>query len=301
MKKVFFALLATSLAVGAYAQDLETQSVVDQFSTGNRSSQANGAAYAAPTYADITGSINYASTYEGGTAGEQPVLDVTVSNTTNDPATIPGVTANTADTSSTSNNKAVYVGDGGGGQNLIFGQADDANYYVRTAVYCEARASLASDGFERTYVVIHVPGTTYNTTSNVDAIGGFGLCFESDTNKVQAVKFNPNNAGDLTGAAAEARDATARTVFGETAAFTASGWHIFEISCRDNNYKFYVDGNKIADVNDLTFSTGFAALCYREVFKTNTNEHQGRFDYLYAGPSPAAPKVNAAKDWTLFE
>ncbi len=308
MKKIIImaTVLAPMLVCLGWAQDLDTVTVTDQFGSGSRSDQANGSAYAAPTYPDITGTINYYTTYEGGTAGETPVLDVTLA--TNDPdgaGPSNAIAGNTADTFSTSPNFAVFVGDGGGGQNLTFGEENDANYYVRAAVWCEPHTIASPPQFERIYISMRVPslvGTTFNTISNTDAIGGYGLAFESDTATFLAVIWNPNNAGDLTGAAASTKDATSRTVIAESAAITAGGWHILEVSAYGATITWKVDGAVLAETTDGTFPTGQASLSYREIFTpTAPNEYQSRFDYMVAGPSEAPPVPASANDWQLYQ
>lgn len=298
-----FTLCALSLAVSPLmAQDLDTTTVVDQFSTGSRSNQANGAAY---TGADITGSINYYTTFEAGTATETEVLDVTIPQAVDGGGPSPAIVGNTGDSFSASPTFAVYIGDFGGGQNLIFGEENDANYYIRAAVWCEPHTIAGPPQFERMYIAARVPSTiatVFNTTSNTDAIGGYGLYFESDTATFLAVLIHPTRTtGDLSGAAANLKDATARTVFAESAPIVAGGWHILEINCYDSLITYKVDGVELAEVTDTKYTAGQASLSYREVFTpTAPNEYQGRFDYVQAGPGVAPPPTLDAESWVLY-
>jgi len=302
--KPSLALLLAATAVVLPAQDLDTVNVADQFSTGDRSALANGAAF---TAADVTGSINYYTTFGGGSGTANPVLDVTVSQPTDGAGPTPAVTGNTTDGFSTSPNFALFVGDAGGGQNLVFGEENDANYFIRAAVYAEPRTVAGTaPQFERPYIAARVPslvGTTFNTASNVDAIGGYGLYYETDTATFLAVKMHPNRvAADLSGAAAGARDAVAREVFATSAPITVGGWHIIEISCFNQQITFKLDGNTMITVTDTKYAAGQAALAYRELFTpTAPNEYQARFDYVVAGPSTAPPVPAAAGSWNLYE
>jgi hypothetical protein len=294
MRKFVFIALCSVAATAAFAQDLDTVSVADQFSAGSRTNQANGSAYSAPTYPDITGTINYSSTFEGGNPVESEVLNVTVQNVTDDPATIPAITGDTGDGASVSPNFAVFVGDGGGGQNLEFGELNDANYQVNAAVYCFPRQPIVSpdpdplQGWERVYITIRCPQQPATAGSNPDAIGGYAINFETDNGLFQAVKWNPNQAGNLGAAAVRNRDATARTVLGQSAtALTVPGWHKIGIKASGSTITFYVDGAQLTQVTDTTFTAGIATLSYREAFSDNANEYQGRFDYMTAGPAAA--------------
>jgi hypothetical protein len=302
MKKQLSLIISLAAVGSVFAQNLDTTNVADQFSAGSRSDQANGATWSAPTYADITGSINYFSTFGAGTATSNPVLDVTAVQTQDGVTAIPAVAANTGDTSSTSNQFSLYVGDGGGGQNLQWGQITNANYYVATAFYCEQRTLAPPDadplqGWERVYVTVRCP--QLSTTSNIDAIGGYALNFETDSGKVQAVKWNPANAAVLTVAQVRARDAAARQVFAEQV--LSNGWHRFEVSARNSTITFKVDGVQLAQVTDTTYAAGAPGLSYRENFTDGQQERQGKFDYQFSGPSPVPPPVNAAKDWQIYQ
>ena len=292
---IFFALCAAAASVSV-AQDLDTASVADQYSAGSRSNQANGSAYNAPTYPDITGTINYSSTFEGGSATEDEVLNVTQANTTDDPAgPIPAIAGNTGDGASVSPNFAVFIGDGGGGQNLEFGELNDANYQVEAAVYCFPRQPIVSpdpdplQGWERVYITIRCPQQPAVAGANPDAIGGYGINFETDNGLFQAVKWNPNNAGIIGAAAVRNRDAAARTVFAQSAApLTVPGWHKIGVKAVGSTISFFVDGAQLTQVTDATFTAGVATLSYREAFSDNANEYQGRFDYMTAGPAAAS-------------
>ena len=237
IKRISIVTLALAMTTALYAQDLDTANVADQFTAGSRSDQANDSTWAPPTYPEITGSFNYFTTYEAGTATETPVLDVTIAQTVTDiGSAIPAISSNNADTSSTSPNMSIYVGDGGGGQNLQFGQLTNKNYYVATAFWCETRDSGL--GWERTYLTVRCP--LKDTVSNVDAVGGYGIVFESDHGKLQAVKWNPNYAtnGDLTVAAVTARDDNARILIAETAAISSPGWHTAKIAAGGSQITF---------------------------------------------------------------
>jgi len=299
---MFFVLVSAV----SFAQDLDTVSVFDQFNSGSRSDQANGLGYSSPTYPGITGTINYITSFEGGNADETKVYDVTTTAVVNDiGAGIPPVLANSGDTSSTTQNMAVYIGDGGGGQNLQFGELNDADYTLVTAMWAEPRPAPGDDtlpatGWERMYATIRIPVDTSASGNNVDAEGGYAINFETDHAKFQAVEWNPLNAGALGATAVANRDAAVRTVYGESAAISVGGWHVLKISALGSDIKFYVDGVSIAEITDTTFAAGSAGLCYRERFNTGNNERQGKFDYVGAGPTPTIPSTGVAR-WDLFE
>jgi hypothetical protein len=302
MKRIGFSLIAAvAIAPAAvFAQDLDTQFVADQFTSGSRSLFPGTTLYnAGAGFTDITGTIEYKPTFENNNAGETQVWDVTTAVTTDDSGgAIPAPGANTGDTSSTSQNMAIYIGDGGGGDNLEFGTTTSANYFVRSAFYCAQRTVAGVNQYEHSYITIRCPESPEATGRNVNAIGGYGLDYEADNGKVSAVKWNPSYPTLLAGGTADLRTNAERTKFADVA--VANGWHVFEVAAIGTRIRFKVDGVLLADVSDSLFTSGLAALCYKEVY-SSAAEHQGKFDWMEAGPSPAfPPPVTAVEDWSLY-
>lgn len=288
------------LASQAGAQVLGTGTITDQFTAGSRSLYPGTTSYSNPPYTDITGTIEYIPTYTDNDPDETKVWDLTVQNTTNDGSggSSPAIPSNAGDPFSASPTMGIIVSDGGGGDNLEFGTTTSLNYTLKAAVYC-AQRTLA-DGWERTNVTIRVPLSLYDEGRNVDAIGGYSLNFESDSGKVQAVKWNPQYPTLLTASQSSTREAQYRTVLAEQTVST--GWHIFELTAVGDRIVFEVDGNLIADIDDTLFPNGKAALGYREVFGSNANEHGGRFDYMTCtAPKSLPARPTAVKDWMMYE
>lgn len=300
MKSLILSAAAVLVASYSGAQVLGTGTLVDQFSDGSRSLFPGTTVYANPPYTDITGSIEYKPTFENNNANETKVWNLTQTITTDDGSggTTPGVPSNASDPFSASPTMGILISDGGGGDNLEFGTTTSLNYTLKAAVYCAPRD--AGLGWERTYIVIRCPASPETTGRNVDALGGYSLNYESDTGKVQAVKWNVKYPTLLSGAEAEIRTGEFRQVFGETA--VSAGWQILEITAVDDRIFFEVNGVKLADVNDSQFASGLASLSYREVFPSNANEHGARVDYMTCtAPKSLPAPPTAASDWALYQ
>jgi len=302
------------LAVFAFAQDLNTVTVSDQFDSGSRgnatgsgtSGAANpdGSEYLDITNTDgVTGTIRYINSWAGATTGEteSPVIDVTVANDNPDrvlSGAIPAIAANSRP-GATSGQYAVLIGDDGGFNALFLGESDDANYYIAVDVYCEDRSSETSDKYEMVSLCARAGRDNdpdiNEYTFNMERAGSYSVSYDAVLNSVHAVKWTTGNSpGDIA-----ARAAGIWTEFGSVSSLT-QGWHTFRIECVGSYIKFYLDGTKIADVTDYEFTNGRPGIVYREGGFDGNQEHQGRFDNLRAGPQEVPPQL-AVGIWTIYE
>lgn len=316
-RSLFLITLFSVLSLFAFAQDLNTVSVTDQFDTGERGNNTGSLTYGAPavdgsefadyTGADATGTIRYINGFGTDGSTETPILDCTTNQTNPDRAglTIEAITANNRPGAS-NGSQVVYCGDDGGWNGLFFGESDDADYYVEIDAYCYDRHTHAADQYEAIHLVVRAardsdPNMT-DYSFNLDRAGSYGLVYDTYLQKVMAVKWTTGSSfADIA-----ARVATTYEEFGSVSNVT-EGWHTFRVECYQTKIRYYFDGTMIANVNDATFLNGRPGFGYREGGTGNSgagvpsaDETQGQFDNLKAGPFYIAPPA-AAGVWTLYE
>ncbi|MBI1390814.1 MAG: hypothetical protein GC154_20485 [bacterium] len=281
-------------AAAAAYPSLDSVSIADQF-------DASG----------LSPNVAYRGAREWGEeeAGDvRPVIDVTQDKTyvVNFPgaqeydAVMPGVPANTL-SGALSPKYAVEIGSYYGWDMLAFGQDTDMNYYVEADVWCDWRFDLPENMFDRVSVGMHCsvydpdrPSLDgYGPGNENYSSGGYALSFESDSGDVIARKYAKDNGrlnavGRTEGFAVDFARMT----------LTDSGWHRFRVEYTDGTVTFVVDGETLAEVQDVDYTFGPAGLHYRACFSDAPadlqNMNHARFDNLKAGPTGAG-----IKDWML--
>ncbi|NUP90897.1 MAG: hypothetical protein HUU25_13945 [Candidatus Sumerlaeia bacterium] len=312
LRPAFCFSLAAIAALSVSAQDLDTTYVSDEFTSGSRgnalgtgptfnNSLTDGTEFLAITNTDgVTGTINYINIFAGATGGEveSPVYNVTVAQDNQD-RTLPGaieaiVASGGADPG------AVLVGDDGGTNGLLFGENDDANYFVEAAVYCYNRTTPGPPGYETHSVMFRGARDGEGLLSGgggsytMDRVAGsFAITWDAQLGTVFARRWN----GSTTTADITNRVATTFTDFGSTT--LAEGWHTFRIEGYGSVITFTVDGSELASVIDSTFPNGRAGLIYREASVVSADETQAYFDNMRAGPA-TPPTVTSVEQFELY-
>jgi len=303
--------LFSVLSLFAFAQDLDTVSVTDQFDTGERGNNQGSLSAGAPavdgsefvdyTGADATGTIRYINGFATDGSTETPILNCTVAQTNPDRSaeTLAAISANNRPGAS-NGSQVAFVGDDGGWNALFFGESDDSNYYIEIDAYCyDKHLTHVLPDMELVIVAARAardsdPNMT-DYSFNLDRAGSYALVYDPFYQTVEAVRYNVGNS--LTDI--QARAAGTREVFGSQAG-VAEGWHTFRIECYQAKIRYYFDGVEIADVIDVTLLNGRPGFGYREASVDSPAETQGRFDNLKAGPFYIPPPA-AAGVWTLYE
>jgi len=285
----------------AFAQNLNTTDVADQFDSDFRGQETSGCgityggacedgsdAVTITNQYGVTGAISYVNTWAGasgsdGANGESPVLDITAAHVHPDRNTaLAGIPANTRP-GATSPTKAVLICDDGGHNGLFLGGADDSAYYIEVDVYCPDRSGeLTTDQYEAVSACVRAAsreGGWMDYTFNMDRTGSYAIVYDEILRTIEAVTWARNTTiGVIT-----SRDPASRTIHG-TLTDVAAGWHTFKIACAGDQVKFWVDGTPLAAITDATYSAGYAGLVIREGGVDGGDERPGYFDNLKAGP-----------------
>lgn len=312
MRRICLLLLATSLAGGALAQDLDTVTLVDRLDSGSRGNELGSGTWGAAAvdgseFLDYSGTdatvtpttaIRYINTWAAGNSNpESPVVTVTAPMDQTDhglTGTIPAIPAN-PNSPSGSGDTAIMICDDGGFNSLFFGDHDDSDYYIEVDVYLWDQGTVG--GFEATGIgsrVARDDGTSITEYSwCIDRTGGYSIFYDAMFKEVKAVRWiTGNSSAIVTG-----RDSNAYVQFGDTIFDVTEGWHTMKIEARHSRIEFSFDGTVIANVEDSTFSSGRPGIYYRENGVDNNLERPGLFDNLRAGP---ATLVSGVADWTVY-
>lgn len=311
-KSYLFVAIGLLLGFCAFAQDLDTVSVSDQFTSGARGNESaacgiqyGGAcvdgsdAVTITNTGGVTGSISYVNSWAGAstgdpTNGESPVRDVTAAHVHPDRNTSwAAIPANTRP-GATSPNNAVLICDDGGHNGLYWGQEDDQNYYVEADVYCAQRTDLTTASYEAVGVCIRAAsreGSWVDYTFNMDRSGSYALVYDEITNTIEAVTW----ARNTTTAAITSRAAESRTIHAAMTP-TANGWHTFRVEANGARIVFKVNEGTLADVIDGTYTNGYAGLVLREAGVDSALERPGYFDNMKSGPS----SITAVDTWRQY-
>ncbi len=300
----------------AFAQDLDTVTVSDQFDSGARGNETGSLTYGAPAtdgseYEDISdvdgvsGTIRYINGFAGASAGEPahpeaPVIDCTAAHDNPDrdlTDAIPAIPANTRPGASSPAN-VVLVADDGGWNGLFLGESDDSNYFIEIDAYCYDQSAYGTDVYENIMLSARAarnddPNMT-DYSFNLDRAGSYCLMYDSVLKKVQAIKWG---YGHSYTSIAE-RDPSNYTEYG-TVESVSEGWHTFRIECYESIIRYYFDGSLVAEITDTDYTFGRPGFGYREYGLDSTAERQGHFDNLEAGPF-FIPGLGA-QNWALYE
>lgn len=151
----------------------------------------------------------------------------------------------------------------GGADTSRVGDLADTNYTVEAHIYCEYRAAIAGNGYERCGVFARDNGNqAFTSTANKG--NGYAMIYKTDTGQVQAAKLIDGVITDF--------------LASSPIYLTVSGWHKFSIRCYDSQIQYLLDGNVICTVNDMTFKRGYCGIGYHSQYSSNGNIHGTRVD-----------------------
>lgn len=168
----------------------------------------------------------------------------------------------------------------GGAETIHVGDLADTDYAVEAQVYCEYRADVAGNGFERYGIYARDNGNNCFTLTTLGGGYSYAMTCDTDDGQIRAAKV-------VNGA---------MTDFLSPAIYrTTSAWRKMRIECVGPNIKYYLDGALIANVLDSTYSRGYCGIGFQELFTTNSNMHGTRADSFRATTPPPAQKVSEMK------
>jgi len=152
----------------------------------------------------------------------------------------------------------------GGLETMSIGGHADEDYFVEAWVYCDVRAEVAADGFERVGLFARDDGNA-NFDGDVSGPGNcYALAFDTDTGRVRAARMRNYEMTDF---------------LEPTQFFLADdGWRLFRVECEGNRIRFRVDGETVADVTDDAHPRGRAGLASHSYFQTDGLAEGGVFE-----------------------
>lgn len=322
MKQVLSICMAASLCVAASAQDLDTESFVDQLNSGSRgnnvgsgtwgASAPDGTEYEDYSGPDLSGSaafVRYINTWGSDGSVESPVMDVTVPQLNPDrnvPMNVLPIPPNNRP-GATDGSTAIFLGDDGGHNGLYFGENDDADYYVEVDMYAPVFTPSNAMLYEHRGVAVRAgrdnvegePHPTVDHSYTLDRAGSYAIMYDTYLRKFAAGKWTHGN----TVASIDTRAEGVFTEYGSRI-IEDSGWYTARIVANGETIDFYLNGELIGTVTEggeAAYSYGRAGLIYRDGGASGTDvdpedETQGIFDHLRAGPSSEAN----VRDWSMY-
>ena len=330
MRKLFLVSLISLLMVFlCFAQDMDTESFVDQFDSGERGcnddqSPTDSANFCGSiTTAGAEGlsgaNVNYVNTFAGSASQpsekESPVMDVTSSSNIVPDRTwaMPAIAGNTRP-GATSPNFACIMGDDGGFNSLGFGEWDDQNYAMLVDVFLPFHGSLNNAGneFVRFGIAVRVQKDLYPAQAHSEEVavegpgnisrqyGCYALLYDSSEGKVYPTKILPQPTpvatyDDIRDKSLTNAGTTSPQVleFLGSAITVTEGWHTLGIRASGSDLRFTVDDTNV-DVTDSDYTSGKAGLFYRTSSTGTGNltyDHAGKFDNLRSDPAPTPTPV----------
>ncbi len=197
----------------------------------------------------------------------------------------------------------VVVSDPAGGvETMRRGDLADADYAVQADIYCEYRSDVSANGYERYGIFARdngIGGFGLTTSSSYGAGNCYAMTYDSNNGRIQVGKYVNGTLTDF--------------LAGTPLTLPSTAWRRFRIDCLGNRIRYYLDGTKIADVTDDTFTSGYFGVGYHEFFSNNANIRGTRADnftatlpdmppYKATDPSPshlaASVPLDAVLTWT---
>jgi len=168
----------------------------------------------------------------------------------------------------------------GGAETIHVGDLADTDYAVEAQVYCEYRADVSGNGYERYGIYARDNG---NNAFSLTSYGGgncYCLTYDSNNGRVRAGKIV---AGVLS-------DFLPTPLY-----YTSSAWRKMRIEAVGPNIRYYLNDALLASVLDTTFTRGYSGIGFHELFSTNSNMHGTRADNFRLKALPPAPTISEVK------
>ena len=140
-----------------------------------------------------------------------------------------------------------------GYESIRIGSLDEGDYCVSATIYCPYRPELESQGFER--VGIFARDRYSGGFDSAKRANCYLMAFDSHDGRIHCAKTEKGVMTDF---------------LDEVKFLRSSGWHEFSITCRGNSIEYFLDGERLLQVNDDFRSAGQAGVGYHEYFSDNT-------------------------------
>ena len=176
----------------------------------------------------------------------------------------------------------------GGQDSARVGDLGDTNYTAEAHIYCEYRAAIAGNGYERCGIFARDTGNqAFTSTANKGNC--YAMFYKTDNGQILATKLMDGVITDFLAA---------------TPTFiTTSDWHKFSIRCYDSQIQYLLDGAVICTINDTAFKRGYCGVGYHSQYSSNGNIHGTRVDNFTAfveklpppGPASLGIQINSGQ------
>jgi hypothetical protein len=160
----------------------------------------------------------------------------------------------------------------GGVDSARVGDLSDTNYTVEAQIYCEYRASIAANGYERCAIFARDNGNQAFTSTTYKG-NCYALMYKADTGQIQATKVIDGVITDFL---------SSSPIY-----LTVSGWHRFAIRCYGSKIQYLLDDSVVCTVVDATFARGYCGIGYHSQYSSNGNIHGTRADNFQAYVEPS--------------
>jgi hypothetical protein len=159
----------------------------------------------------------------------------------------------------------------GGVDSARVGDLADTNYTVEAQIYCEYRAAISANGYERCGIFARDNGNqAFSSTSYKGNC--YALTYRTDNGQVQAAKI---------------LDGVITDFLSETPIYlTVSGWHKFGLRCYGPRIQYLLDGTVVCSVLDTAFGRGYCGIGYHSQYSSNGNIHGTRAENFKAHVEP---------------
>lgn len=174
----------------------------------------------------------------------------------------------------------------GGAETIHVGDLSDEDYAVQADIYCQYRPEVSGNGYERCGIYARDNGNNAFTLTTVGGGNCYLMAYDTNNGRVRAGKVVNGSLTDFLQSSPIYR--------------TTSAWRNMRIEAVGPNIKYYLDGQLIADVQDSTFSRGYAGIGFHELFSTNANMLGTRADNFVMEsilpPGPTDAEIAWAKE-----
>jgi hypothetical protein len=149
------------------------------------------------------------------------------------------------------------------------------DYRIEAWVYCDYKSTQPDEAFQRVGIFARDNG---NANFDSVSLGGgncYAMTFDTDTGRIRAAKVVDGTLTDYMDSAPVYK--------------TISAWRRFTIECIGSDISFFLDGEELARVTDITHSNGRAGLGYHDYSPMPGSGGGGFFENfsMKIAPSPS--------------